>query len=239
MIEHELLKLDVSGITEKKQGLTYLSWAHAWAMALRVDPKANFNVHTFGDDCIMLVNGTAMVWVDVTIGGTKRTCWLPVMNARNEPISIQGRTYKDKYGNDRVEKVDAFNVNTAIMRCLTKCLAMFGLGLNIYAGEDLPLLEDEKKEEKKPEKKEEKEGEKKPEKKEEKKEEPAARNEDESLTLFADMLVQYLEVQRTEAALKSYWKSNQGQIDLLKKKNPDMYELVLDKFKQAKANATV
>lgn len=228
MIEHELLKLDVSGITEKKQGLTYLSWAHAWAMALRADPKANFNVHTFGDDCIMAVNGTAMVWVDVTIGGTTRTCWLPVMNARNEPISIQGRTYKDKYGNDRVEKVDAFNVNTAIMRCLTKCLAMFGLGLNVYAGEDLPLLEEDKKEEK---------TEKKVEKKEEKKEDKG--DDQESLTLFADMLVEYLEIQRTEAALKSYWKANQGQIDLLKKKNPDMYELVLEKFKQAKTNATI
>lgn len=221
MLEHDLLKLDVSSFTEKKQGLTYLSWAHAWAQALRADPKANFNVRQFGDVCYMDVNGTAIVWVDVTMGGVTRTCWLPVMNARNEPISISGRSFKDKYGNDKVEKVDSFNVNTAIMRCMTKCLAMFGLGLNVYAGEDLPMSVE-------PE----------PKKDEPKKEVLKEEKPDDDLTLFADMLVQYLDVQRSESALKSYWKANQGQIDLLKKKNPSMYDLVLEKFKEAKSKTT-
>ena len=63
-LEHELLKLDVSGFTEKKQGLTYLSWAHAWAHALRIDPAANFRVHTFDGRAYMDVNGTGMVWVE-------------------------------------------------------------------------------------------------------------------------------------------------------------------------------
>ena len=221
MLEHDLLKLDVSSFTEKKQGLTYLSWAHAWAQALRADPKANFNVRQFGDVCYMDVNGTAIVWVDVTMGGVTRTCWLPVMNARNEPISVGGRAFKDKYGNDKVEKVDSFNVNTAIMRCMTKCLAMFGLGLNVYAGEDLPMSVE-------PE----------PKKDEPKKEVLKEEKPDDDLTLFADMLVQYLDVQRSESALKSYWKANQGQIDLLKKKNPSMYDLVLEKFKEAKSKTT-
>ena len=221
MLEHDLLKLDVSSFTEKKQGLTYLSWAHAWAQALRADPKANFNVRQFGDVCYMDVNGTAIVWVDVTMGGVTRTCWLPVMNARNEPISVAGRSFKDKYGNDKVEKVDSFNVNTAIMRCMTKCLAMFGLGLNVYAGEDLPMSVE-------PE----------PKKDEPKKEVLKEEKPDDDLTLFADMLVQYLDVQRSESALKSYWKANQGQIDLLKKKNPSMYDLVLEKFKEAKSKTT-
>ena len=83
----------------------------------------------------MTVNGTAMVWVTVTLGGRQRTCFLPVMDHRNKPIQTP----------------DAFQVNTAIMRCMTKCLSLFGLGLYIYAGEDLPEGEEEKPEPKKPE----------------------------------------------------------------------------------------
>jgi hypothetical protein len=86
----------------------------------------------------MEINGTAMVWVRTTLFGKEMTCFLPVMNSKNEPIKIAGRKYKDKYGNEKIEELDSFNVNTAIMRCLTKCLAMHGLGLYIYAGEDLP-----------------------------------------------------------------------------------------------------
>ena len=70
----------------------------------------------------MNVNGTGMVWVGVTMGGNTRTCWLPVMNHRNQAI----------------KNPDAFAINTAIVRCLTKCISMHGLGLYIYGGEDLP-----------------------------------------------------------------------------------------------------
>jgi hypothetical protein len=209
-IEHELLKLKVKDFTEQKQGLTYLSWAHAWACALKADPTANFHVHTFEGKPYMDVNGTGMVWVGVTMGGNTRTCWLPVMNHRNQPI----------------QNPDAFQVNTAIMRCLTKCLGMFGLGLNVYAGEDLPLDLDqtESKEEKKEEVKEEK-------------KQGMTAQEKANMTLFANTLVEYLEVQKTGADLKSYWKSNQGQIDEMKVKMPDLYEIVLGKFKEAKEKA--
>ena len=209
MLEHDLLKLNVSSYTEKKQGLTYLSWAHAWAQALQMDPEANFHVHAFDGKAYMDVNGTGMVWVDVTMGGRTRTCWLPVMDHRNKPIP----------------NPDAFQVNTAIMRCLTKCLAMFGLGLNVYAGEDLPLVEDE-------------EAKKEP-KKEEKKPEPpkATAQEKADLTLFADTLLQYLEIQRTEADLISYWKSNQTTLDSVKEKMPDLFDIVKTKFSEAKAEA--
>lgn len=212
ILEHELLKLDVSGFTEKKQGLTYLSWAHAWAHALKIDPTANFHVHTFDGKAYMDVNGTGMVWVGVTMAEKTRTCWLPIMNHRNQPI----------------QNPDAFQVNTAIMRCLTKCLAMFGLGLNVYAGEDLPLDFDQKAEDKAEAKAEEP----KPKKKTEMTEQEKA-----NMVLFADSLVQYLEIQKTEADLKSYWKSNQGQIDDLKVKMPDLYEIVVTKFKEAKEKA--
>jgi hypothetical protein len=213
MLEHELLKMDVSGYTEKKQGLTYLSWAHAWAQALQVDADANFHVHTFDGKAYMDVNGTGMVWVDVTLGGKTRTCWLPVMDYKNKPIT----------------NPDSFAVNTAIMRCLTKCLAWFGLGLNVYAGEDLPLVSEEPKEEKKAEKKEEK-VEKKPE---------FTAQDKENLILFGDTLLQYIEIQRNEAELKSYWKSNQAQIDKVKTHLPDLYEIIVTKFKEAKEKTSV
>lgn len=117
-----LLKTNVNDHTEKKQNLTYLSWAWAWAEALKADPKAIYKVEMFGDKCFMDINGTAMVWVTVTIFDKPMTCQLPVMDHRNKAIP----------------NPDAFQVNTAIMRCMTKALSLHGLGLYIYAGEDLP-----------------------------------------------------------------------------------------------------
>jgi len=135
----DLLKLIVNEHTEKKNGLTYLSWAWAWTEALKADPAATFKVEMFGDKCYMEINGTAMVWVTVTLFGKPMTCQLPVMD----------------YKNKAVPNPDAFAVNTAIMRCMTKALSLHGLGLYIYAGEDIPE-EDAKpqvKEEVKPESK--------------------------------------------------------------------------------------
>lgn len=212
ILEHELLKLDVSSFTEKKQGLTYLSWAHAWAHALKIDPTANFHVQTFDGKAYMDVNGTGMVWVSVTMTERTRTCWLPIMNHRNQPI----------------QNPDAFQVNTAIMRCLTKCLAMFGLGLNVYAGEDLPLDFDQAEKPK---------AETKEEPKEQPKKAEMTAQDKANMTLFANTLVEYLEVQKTGADLKSYWKANQAQIDEMKVKMPDLYEIVLSKFKEAKEQA--
>lgn len=117
-----LLKTNVNDHVEKKNGLSYLSWAWAWAEALKADPKATFKVEMFGDKCYMDINGTAMVWVTVTVFDKPMTCQLPVMDFRNKAIP----------------NPDAFAVNTAIMRCMTKALSLHGLGLYIYAGEDIP-----------------------------------------------------------------------------------------------------
>jgi hypothetical protein len=117
-----LLTLNVNEHTEKKANLTYLSWAWAWAEALKADPKATFKVEMFGDKCFMDINGTAMVWVTVTMFDKPMTCQLPVMDHRNKAI----------------QNPDAFQVNTAIMRCMTKALSLHGLGLYIYNGDDLP-----------------------------------------------------------------------------------------------------
>ena len=118
----KLLAKDVNSHTEKKNNLTYLSWAWAWAEALKADPKATFVVNMFDGKCYMDINGTGMVWVTVTMFDKPMTCQLPVMDYRNKPIP----------------NPDAFAVNTAIMRCMTKALSLHGLGLYIYAGEDLP-----------------------------------------------------------------------------------------------------
>ena len=133
-----LLKRDVNSHTEKKNNLTYLSWAWAWAEALKADPQASFSVQMFGDKCYMEINGTEMVWVTVTMFGKPMVCQLPVMDNFNRPISIEGVTTTNKYGKEITTKLDSFNVNTAIMRCMTKALSLHGLGLYIYAGEDLP-----------------------------------------------------------------------------------------------------
>ena len=117
-----LLKLNVNEHTEKKGNLTYLSWAWAWAEALKADPEVVYDVAVFDGKPYMDVNGTAMVFVSVKMFNITRTCQLPVMDFRNKAIP----------------KPDAFAVNTAIMRCMTKCLSLFGLGLYIYSGEDLP-----------------------------------------------------------------------------------------------------
>lgn len=129
-----LLELNVQDHVEKKNGLSYLSWAWAWAEALKADPAASFHVDTFqrADGTTvpyMDINGTAMVWVRTTLFGKEMTCFLPVMDHRNKPIP----------------NPDSFQVNTAIMRCMTKCLALHGLGLNLYAGEDLPMVESDPK----------------------------------------------------------------------------------------------
>ena len=117
-----LIKTNVNDHVEKKNGLSYLSWAWAWAEALKADPKATFKVEMFGDKFYMEINGTAMVWITVTMFDKPMTCQLPVMDFRNKAIP----------------NPDAFAVNTAIMRCMTKALSLHGLGLYIYAGEDLP-----------------------------------------------------------------------------------------------------
>lgn len=118
----DLLKLNVNGHTERKNGLTYLSWAWAWAEALKADPAATFTVQMFGDSPLCRIGKSAMVFVTVTMFGKPMTCQLPVMDHRNKAIPDP----------------DAFAVNTAIMRCMTKALALHGIGLYIYAGEDLP-----------------------------------------------------------------------------------------------------
>ena len=224
MNQIDLLKVNVNDHKEEKNGLSYLSWAWAWAEVIKADPLATFEVKLFNNEPFMTVGDTAMVWVTVTIFGKAVTCWLPVMNSRNAPISIQGRKFQDKYGKEQTEKVDAFNVNTSLMRCLTKAVAMHGLGLYIYAGEDLPEKEDETKEVPKEVKK--------------------ARNlppqptewdnGDESRKLFADSMIEYTNICKDVESLNSFWISNQLQLESLKKTHLNLYQDVLSYFANLK-----
>ena len=119
----DLLKINVNDHVEKKGNLSYLSRAWAWAEVLKIDPTARYTVHEWNDMPVCyLKNGTALVKVSVEIKGDIKTCLLPVMDNRNRSIVDP----------------DSFAVNTAIMRCLTKCIALFGLGLYIFGGDDLP-----------------------------------------------------------------------------------------------------
>jgi hypothetical protein len=113
----ELRKIDVSEYMEKKGRFNYLSWAHAVDMLLQQDANATWQYHTpleFSD--------TVMVFCSVTAFGKIMTAQLPVLN----------------YENKAMKNPDAMAVNTAMQRCLAKAIALHGIGLYIYQGEDLP-----------------------------------------------------------------------------------------------------
>jgi hypothetical protein len=127
----DLLNINVNDHIEKKNGLTYLSWAWAWAEVLKIDPDAQWSANEYGPGllpCCFLPDGTAIVRVSVFIKDKHKSAILPVMDYRNKAI----------------KNPDAFAINTAIMRCLAKAIAMHGLGLYIYAGEDFPEGEESK-----------------------------------------------------------------------------------------------
>lgn len=151
-----LRKVDVNDHTEQREGLTYLSWAWAWAEVKKLYPGATYNIwkdelnRPYVYDQVL----GYMVFTTVTIEGETNEMWLPVMDSKNKAMKAEPYEYQTKYGKKRVEPATMFDINKAIMRCLVKNLAMFGLGLYIYAGEDLPESDaDPKQEAAKPEKK--------------------------------------------------------------------------------------
>lgn len=151
-MEHfnKLFQINVNEYTEDKNGLTYLSWANAWAEVKKVYPDAQYTIKKFenGLPYVYDPNIGYMVFTDVTIEGLTYEMWLPVMDGANKAMKAESYTYQVKKWNNStkgydmiektVEPATMFDVNKTIMRCLVKNLAMFGLGLYIYAGEDLP-----------------------------------------------------------------------------------------------------
>jgi hypothetical protein len=139
--------VDVSEKTEKKSNLSYLPWAWAWSETVKRFPDAQYEVREFDGRPYMLDPSTGyMIFTSVTIENTTHKMWLPVMNEDNKAMKNEPYTYRTTRWVDGVKKaVDKTvspatmtDINKTIMRCLTKNLAMFGLGLYIYAGEDLP-----------------------------------------------------------------------------------------------------
>jgi hypothetical protein len=126
--------------TEKKNGLTYLSWAWAWGIVKENYPDASYKVITYdGKPYLFDENLGYLVTTEVSINGETIPMNLPVMDGANKAQKHVGYKITTRFGEKSVEPATMFDINTAIMRCLTKNLAMFGLGHYIYAGEDLPV----------------------------------------------------------------------------------------------------
>ena len=139
-----LASINVNEKIEKKNGLTYLSWAFAWGEVKKAYPSATYQVK--GDPITQKPyfydpNLGYMVMTEVTIEDQTLEMWLPVMDGANKSMTATSYTYQTKYGEKTVEAATMFDINKTLMRCLTKNLAMFGLGHYIYAGEDLPETE--------------------------------------------------------------------------------------------------
>ena len=123
-----LNKVDVNEHTESKNGLTYLSWAWAWSEVKKRYPLSTYTIYENVDGWNYHHDGkTAWVKTGVTIESVEHIEYLPVLDFKNKSIPL--------------DKLTSFNVNTAIQRSLTKAIARHGLGLYIYAGEDLPEIE--------------------------------------------------------------------------------------------------
>jgi hypothetical protein len=134
-----LSAINLNDKVEKKKDLTYLSWTYAWAEVKKHYPEAQYEVKFFeGYPYIEDDNLGYMVFTTVTIEGQTHMMWLPVMDGANKSMKSEDYTYDTRYGQKTVEKASMFDINKTIMRCLVKNLAMFGLGIYIFAGEDLP-----------------------------------------------------------------------------------------------------
>jgi hypothetical protein len=134
-----LSAINLNDKVEKKKDLTYLSWTYAWAEVKKHYPEAQYEVKFFeGYPYIEDDNLGYMVFTTVTIEGQTHMMWLPVMDGANKSMKSEEYNYDTRYGQKTVEQASMFDINKTIMRCLVKNLAMFGLGIYIFAGEDLP-----------------------------------------------------------------------------------------------------
>lgn len=138
--------INVNGMTEKKQTgnttLTYLSWASAWQVAKANFPDIEYEIERNPETNLPYwydpLTGY-MVFTKITLGGQTHEMWLPVMDGTNHAMKAEPYTYDTKYKKGlQVNAATMTDINKTIMRCLVKNLAMFGLGLYIYQGEDIP-----------------------------------------------------------------------------------------------------
>ena len=143
-----LSKINVNDMVDKKQTggttLTYLSWASAYQIAKQHFPDLSYEVERNPETGLPYwydpLTGY-MVFTKVTINGVTHEMWLPVLDATNHAMKSEPYQVKTKYKTLTIQKASMADINRSIMRCLTKCLGMHGLGLYLYQGEDLPSVE--------------------------------------------------------------------------------------------------
>ena len=144
---NQLTSLNLNDKVESKNGLSYVSWANAWKAFKEVYPTATYriikdpqtNMPYFVDPLMGI-----MVFTEVTANGLTYEMWLPVMDSANKAMKLEAYQYQvwnkttRQYESRKVEAATMFDINKTLMRCLVKNLAIFGLALYIYAGEDMP-----------------------------------------------------------------------------------------------------
>ncbi|HHY2677455.1 TPA: DUF1071 domain-containing protein [Bacillus toyonensis] len=123
----KLAQIDCSEHVEKKGRFSYLSWAWAVKKLREVDPTATWEVKRFDGVPYLKTDCGYFVEVEVTVQGLPLSQIHPILNNQNKPIA----------------EPNSFDINTSIQRCLVKAIALHGLGLYIYAGEDLPEVHEE------------------------------------------------------------------------------------------------
>lgn len=204
-----LSKKDCTDKIEKKMNLSYLSWAWAWQVLMENYPNATYQFYENADTGVPYVampDGSAEVRCRISIGSCVREMWLPVMD----------------YRNNAVENPSARQVSDTKMRCLVKCLAMFGLGHYIYAGEDLPNADEETKTKKVTKKTE-------PKKAEAKTTDWKINPTKEGAIFFSEGLLEMIKVHDTKEAVTDYWKANKEDRKFLEENFKDIYDkLVAD-----------
>lgn len=135
----KLSQINVNDKTEKKNDLTYLSWTYAVEEISKKCSDFTYDIEPYTHDELGY-----MVYTHITLNGMTKRMWLPVMDNHN--LALKDHPYKYTFGNGRsieIPPATMNDINKAYMRCLVKNIAMFGLGLYIYAGEDLPTQERE------------------------------------------------------------------------------------------------
>jgi hypothetical protein len=159
---NELYYRNVNEHTQKVQGLTYLSWSYAWAEIKKADEHASVTIHEFPmlDSNFQVIQGVTVpylktpegyfVRVSVTINGHTETETLPVMDNKNVPLGTIGPIWVKKEGAAKAVREfgqtpqpTSFDINSSHKRCMVKAIALHGLGLYIYNGEDVPEVDQE------------------------------------------------------------------------------------------------
>ncbi len=211
-----LSKIDCSDKVEKKMNLSYLSWAWAWGVLQEHYPQSTYLFYQGEDDVpyVKFPDGTAEVRCRVSIDNLTREMTLSVMDNRNNAI----------------QNPNSRQVNDTKMRCLVKCLAMYGLGHYIYAGEDVPSSDkEEPKQESKNMAKVSKPVEKPV-------EEPKDDKGEEWAELFVKSFLDLAKLQKTKEGMTSYYKSNTADLTTLREKFPEKKEMLDGELKSIVSN---